>query len=94
MFISYSKNDEPWVIDYLYMPLEARGYNVCLLHQDGHNYSNTLHYVNNELIGQLKRSQALVINLTKDFLEREWKALHIRHSHQLFAKENKRVSKQ
>jgi len=91
VFISYSKRDEPWVIDYLFEPLEVRGYNVCLLHQDGPNYSNTFHYVNNELIGQLKRSQALVINLTKDFLDNEWKALHIRTSHQFFAKENKRL---
>jgi len=94
VFLSYSKCDEQWVIDYLSGPLEARGYNVCLLHQDGPQYSNALHYVNNELIGQLKQSQALVINLTKDFLEKEWKALHIRMSHQYFAKENKRVRNQ
>ncbi|KAK6731777.1 hypothetical protein RB195_007933 [Necator americanus] len=91
-FVSYSKKDEKMVLEQLCRPLEDEEYALCLLHRDGPAYHSRLHAISDELISQMEASQCLVIVLTKNFLESEWKTLQIKTSHQLFAKNrSKRV---
>ncbi|KAK6031117.1 leucine Rich repeat-containing domain protein [Ostertagia ostertagi] len=78
-FVSYSKKDEK-------IPLEDEEYALCLLHRDGPAYNSRLHAISDELISQMEAAQCLVIVLTKNFLESEWKTLQVKTSHQLFAK--------
>ncbi|KJH45275.1 leucine Rich repeat-containing domain protein [Dictyocaulus viviparus] len=85
-FVSYSKKDEKMVLEQLCRPLEDEEYTLCLLHRDGPTYHSRLHAISDELISQMEASQCLVIILTKNFLESEWKTLQIKTSHQLFAK--------
>jgi len=86
IFVSYSKRDEQNVVQELCRPLEAQEFSLCLLHQDGPRYNNGLHSVSDELIRQLENSQTLILVLTKNFLDNEWKSLQVKTSHQLFAK--------
>ncbi|VDM65269.1 unnamed protein product [Strongylus vulgaris] len=85
-FVSYSKKDEKMVLEQLCRPLEDEEYVLCLLHRDGPAYHSRLHAISDELISQMEASQCLVIVLTKNFLESEWKTLQVKTSHQLFAK--------
>ncbi|VDM61657.1 unnamed protein product [Angiostrongylus costaricensis] len=85
-FVSYSKKDEKMVLEQLCRPLEDEEYALCLLHRDGPAYHSRLHAISDELISQMEASQCLVIILTKNFLESEWKTLQVKTSHQLFAK--------
>lgn len=85
-FVSYSKKDEKMVLEQLCRPLEDEEYALCLLHRDGPAYHSRLHAISDELIAQMEASQCLVIILTKNFLESEWKTLQVKTSHQLFAK--------
>ncbi|XGW23241.1 hypothetical protein V3C99_005464 [Haemonchus contortus] len=85
-FVSYSKKDEKMVLEQLCRPLEDEEYALCLLHRDGPAYNSRLHAISDELISQMDAAQCLVIVLTKNFLESEWKTLQVKTSHQLFAK--------
>ncbi|KAK5980632.1 Insulin growth factor-binding protein complex acid labile subunit [Trichostrongylus colubriformis] len=85
-FVSYSKKDEKMVLESLCRPLEDEEYALCLLHRDGPAYHSRLHAISDELISQMEAAQCLVIVLTKNFLESEWKTLQVKTSHQLFAK--------
>lgn len=85
-FVSYAKKDEKLIIDSLCRQLESEEYLLCLLHRDGPTYNTRLHSVSDELINQMECSQSLILVLTKNFLESEWKTLQIKTSHQLFAK--------
>ncbi|MFH4974642.1 hypothetical protein AB6A40_001351 [Gnathostoma spinigerum] len=85
-FVSYSNMDEKLVIDFLCRQLEAQDYLLCLLHRDGPAYNTRLHSISDELIKQMECSQSLIIVVTNNFLENEWKTLQIKTSHQLFAK--------
>lgn len=91
-FVSYSKKDEKMVVEQLCRPLEEEDYHLCLLHRDGPVYNSKVHSISDELIAQMDASQCLILVLTKNFLENEWKTLQIKTSHQLFAKNrSKRV---
>uniref|UniRef100_A0A7E4VPJ6 TIR domain-containing protein n=1 Tax=Panagrellus redivivus TaxID=6233 RepID=A0A7E4VPJ6_PANRE len=87
-FISYSKADEPSIMDWLVRPLENDDYQLCLLHQGqgAHAYHNNVHSINDHLINQMESAQVLILVLTRNFLENEWRTLQIKTSHQLFAK--------
>ncbi|PAV66789.1 hypothetical protein WR25_10513 [Diploscapter pachys] len=85
-FVSYSKKDEKLITDQLVRPLEEDDYQLCLLHRDGPIYNSNIHSISDELIDQMHASQCLILVLTKNFLENEWKTLQIKTSHQLFAK--------
>ncbi|CAD6199148.1 unnamed protein product [Caenorhabditis auriculariae] len=85
-FVSYSKKDEKMVVDELCRPLEDEDYQLCLLHRDGPAYNSMVHSISDELIAQMDSSQCLIIVLTRNFLENEWRTLQIKTSHQLFAK--------
>lgn len=61
-------------------PLEDEDYALCLLHRDGPAYHSRLHAISDELISQMEASQCLVIVLTKNFLESEWKTLQVKVS--------------
>ncbi|VDL77846.1 unnamed protein product [Nippostrongylus brasiliensis] len=67
-------------------PLEDEEYALCLLHRDGPAYHSRLHAISDELISQMDAAQCLVIVLTRNFLESEWRSLQVKTSHQLFAK--------
>ncbi|VDO61782.1 unnamed protein product [Heligmosomoides polygyrus] len=85
-FVSYSKKDEKMVLEQLCRPLEDEEYALCLLHRDGPAYHSRLHAISDELISQMEAAQCLVIVLTRNFLDSEWKTLQVKTSHQLFAK--------
>ena len=51
-----------------------------------------VHTVSDELIAQMDAAQCLILVLTLNFLENEWRTLQIKTSHQLFARNrSKRV---
>ncbi|CAI5439758.1 unnamed protein product [Caenorhabditis angaria] len=85
-FVSYSKKDEKMVFDQLCRPLEDDDYQLCLLHRDGPSWNSNLHAISDELIAQMESAQCLILVLTRNFLENEWKTLQIKTSHQLFSK--------
>uniref|UniRef100_A0A0N5A8T2 TIR domain-containing protein n=1 Tax=Syphacia muris TaxID=451379 RepID=A0A0N5A8T2_9BILA len=85
-FVSYAKKDEKLVIDGFCRQLEYEEYLLCLLHRDGPVYNIKLHSVSDELINQMECSKALILVLTQNFLDGEWKTLQIKTSHRLFAK--------
>uniref|UniRef100_A0AC34R5G5 TIR domain-containing protein n=1 Tax=Panagrolaimus sp. JU765 TaxID=591449 RepID=A0AC34R5G5_9BILA len=94
-FVSYSKHDEEMVINKLYQRLEKEeDYSLCLLHREGARlaYHAAVHNVSDELIHQMDACNALIIVLTKNFLENEWEMVQIKTAHRLFAKNrNKRI---
>ncbi|CAI4230952.1 unnamed protein product [Auanema sp. JU1783] len=85
-FVSYSKSDEKLVLDKVCRRLEDAEFSLRLLHRDGPTYNHRVHSISDELISQMDASQSLILVLTRNFLENEWKTLQIKTSHQLFAK--------
>lgn len=51
---------------------------MCLLHRDGPAYHSRLHAISDELISQMEAAQCLVIVLTRNFLDSEWKTLQVK----------------
>ncbi|CAJ0578116.1 unnamed protein product, partial [Mesorhabditis spiculigera] len=84
-FVSYAKKDEKWVEETC-RELEQADYHLCLLHRDGPAYNSKVHTIQDELIAQMECSNALVLFLTRHFLENEWQTLQIKTSHQLYSK--------
>uniref|UniRef100_A0A0K0EJS2 TIR domain-containing protein n=1 Tax=Strongyloides stercoralis TaxID=6248 RepID=A0A0K0EJS2_STRER len=84
LFISYSKADEIMVCKTLCGPLDDDEYTMALLHRDGPRYNGNVHQISDELNRLLECSQTLLLVLTKNFLQHEWKMLQIKTSHQLF----------
>uniref|UniRef100_A0A0N5A5C4 TIR domain-containing protein n=1 Tax=Parastrongyloides trichosuri TaxID=131310 RepID=A0A0N5A5C4_PARTI len=84
LFVSYSKCDEIMVCKTLCGPLDDEEYTMALLHKDGPRYSGNVHQISDELNKLLECSQTLLLVLTKNFIQHEWKMLQIKTSHQLF----------
>ncbi|KAI1711718.1 leucine rich repeat domain-containing protein [Ditylenchus destructor] len=92
VFLSYSKLDEEKVINEIYRPLEQEhDLTVCLLHHDSRLYNGTYHTINDRLIRQMKACHTVILVLTKNFLESEWRNVDINVAHQLYAKENRNL---